>query len=577
LLGAGIGAYRRWFRQETYENTPRWFVTSLLLTGLVIGVATLFFSRPDSDDVAYMANARLETKDLNGYFSVLEFRLAGLSENPEELYRAFPYEAFVAAASNRVGIEPLQSYHNLAMIFLCMWWVIVYGLFFRALRLSHRDTLIALTLTILFLVIDSHLHRSHGNFSFMRLWQGKVIMIAILLPQILMSSLRFLQNPTRLDWIRLCAAVVIATEFSRSAIFLTPLLLVACVVAARWSGMARWRTGFTLLLAGWLPAAFGAWIVLTAILPSLLADSAAEPNRNSAENIPPMEAEWRALLREVRQEAREQQVNIVQSTQNFSPNWYNNLYDAGIGSNVILIRNFVLILLPFFLIRKPEGKFITLYNLTLIVLVATPLTGPVIINLIGNTGYWRVLYLLSLPLCFALLVGLVQWPFSSRQGLFRWAVAAISILICVAGFQKTILSNANNVRPKAPWELRLAAQDLVIAQETESILSGAFLVAVQPLSHTLSLTVRENMSALAYDNLTGASTSWNFVDNLLQCRPDPRLTPEMIDYALDEFGATHIFMRNCGTVDDTDTILHAYLPGWQRASQYGNYWLLQPR
>ncbi len=577
LLSAGIWAYRRWFNQDSQENTPPWFVPVILLMGAVIGITTLFFSRPDGDDTSYIGIVRLETESLNNQFSVYEFRLAGLDEQPEEAYRAFPYEAFVATTSNLVGIEPVQSYHNLAMIFISTWWVIVYAMLFRAMGLAHRYILVAILLAILFLFIDGNLHRTHGNFSFMRLWQGKVIMIAILLPQVLLGSLRFFQTPNPLNWLRLCAASLIAAEFSRSGIFLIPPILAACVVAGMWSGLSRWRTGIMMLLAGWFPVALGLWIVLTGVLPSLLSNNTEPKNRNSTQEMPPMEAEWRDLMQEIRLEIREQQVNLVQSPQDFSPNWYENIYSSGIGSNIILLRDAVLLLLPILLIRQREGKFLTIYNLMIILLVATPITGPIVINLIGNTGYWRVLFLLSLPLCFGLLVNLTQWSVFNRQGLIRWLVAVVAVGLCLGGFRRSILDPFNGVEPKAPWELRVAAGDRAVVDETEIILKGQSVVAVQPLSFTISLTTIENMSALAYPRVMDNSNKWHYVDEMLQCRPDPRVTEEMIRYVLDEFGATYIFMRDCGTLEAVNAINSRYLPGWERLSQYGRYWLLERR
>jgi hypothetical protein len=86
---------------------------------------------------------------------------------------------------------------------------------------------LTLSLALAFLLLDGGFgYASPGNLFLIRLWQGKVILLCVLLPTLLVYALRYVDRPTwaRAGW--LFAGGVAAVGLSTTAMFLVPLLAV---------------------------------------------------------------------------------------------------------------------------------------------------------------------------------------------------------------------------------------------------------------------------------------------------------------------------------------------------------------
>jgi hypothetical protein len=86
---------------------------------------------------------------------------------------------------------------------------------------------LALSLALAFLLLDGGFgYASPGNLFLIRLWQGKVILLCLLVPTLLVYALRYVDRPTwaRAGW--LFAGGVAAVGLSTTAMFLVPLLAV---------------------------------------------------------------------------------------------------------------------------------------------------------------------------------------------------------------------------------------------------------------------------------------------------------------------------------------------------------------
>jgi hypothetical protein len=120
-----------------------------------------------------------------------------------------------------------------------------------------RYVAVALCAALLFLLQDgTSSYGPPGNLFLTRIWQGKVILLCLMVPLLLVYALRYVERPTRAGAVRLFLGGIAAVALSTTAIFLTP--LVAAAGAAPLLRRSRgWAlTGFVAMAA--YPLAAGA-------------------------------------------------------------------------------------------------------------------------------------------------------------------------------------------------------------------------------------------------------------------------------------------------------------------------------
>ncbi len=87
---------------------------------------------------------------------------------------------------------------------------------------------VALSLALLFLLFDGGRgYAAPGNLFLIRIWQGKVILLCLMVPLLLLHAVRYVDRPTRGHAAWLFAGGVAAVGLSTTAMFLVPLLAVA--------------------------------------------------------------------------------------------------------------------------------------------------------------------------------------------------------------------------------------------------------------------------------------------------------------------------------------------------------------
>ena len=91
-------------------------------------------------------------------------------------------------------------------------------------RWRLRMTGVALSVAMLFLFMSSHDHRTLGSFFVGRIWQGKVVFLAILIPVLLALLVEYAERPTRGRLVLLAAAGVAAVGFTSSGVFVVPVI-----------------------------------------------------------------------------------------------------------------------------------------------------------------------------------------------------------------------------------------------------------------------------------------------------------------------------------------------------------------
>ena len=95
-----------------------------------------------------------------------------------------------------------------------------------------RSPALALSLALGFLLMDAAGMRTFGSFWLARIWQGKVIFVAVLVPLLLALLLEHAERPSRRGVALLVAAGVAAVGLTTTAMFVVPVLAAGCLAAA---------------------------------------------------------------------------------------------------------------------------------------------------------------------------------------------------------------------------------------------------------------------------------------------------------------------------------------------------------
>ncbi len=430
-------------------------IVALIIFGAVLTAIT---HRPDLDDAQY----------LNFVVTALDFpseplyARSGLWQDPDvalelPIYRFHTYELLIATLSNVFGIQHKLLYYLIlapmfgAVAVLVQW------------RLAcYLAPTYALSIVLVWLVLTIALGESHrelGNFAFVRLFQGKAILVTVALPLCLLLGLRFAEVP---DWRRalaLAMAVVASLGMSSSALVAVPF-----VVAAALGGglLGASRASIMRILVGGLVSlcllvAIGVFLWMTI-----------NPGGT------PIEAE--------------------------------SMFSAGSGLSTVLgegVLGAVILALfplaPVFLNAVKRRRLYATTTLIYVIAVLNPWTAPLLGKLLDSALLWRLFwsvpFLVSASICLAALAALTA---NQIPGVARWVVLPILLAALLLSSGRLSISPDNAVvialpRYKVePFDHEIAAQIVRDAPQRSTIyapISVAHLITTFRL-HPYPLIVR---------------------------------------------------------------------------------------
>ncbi len=201
---------------------------ALLGLGIIAIIATAVIHRTHGDDAFYL-NLIVAALDHPDQPLMLHDRMHGLPNLPLLLpvYRIHSLELLAAAVTQITGISHLWVRNFWQPLAIAPLVIFASALFFRVFVPRHWLTLTSIN-TILLVVLTTA--AGLGNFSFGRLQQGKPIFVAILVPLIIVYTLRYLTAPTIERWLILIVANIAAVGASSTALYAAPLTvcLTAC-------------------------------------------------------------------------------------------------------------------------------------------------------------------------------------------------------------------------------------------------------------------------------------------------------------------------------------------------------------
>jgi hypothetical protein len=454
--------WQRWLRMIKnskgvllHQKQERWFLLGAIILALSTGGFTLIISRPDADDFSFFHRALFQLSHTD-----LPFFLTNTNHNVPNLpplslsHVMTSYEPLVAMTASEIGIDPLWAYQNASAFIVGVILPFVYILLYRQFRLRKTFALVATFFSFLFLILDGNLHRSFGNFALVRCWQGKVILVMLLVPLTFLITHRFLCHPSFRNFSLIFMTTICAVGLSSSGVFMIPILVfgisIAYVLGYGFS-LIRIRRAVFLNVASF----YGIMIALVFIL-----------------GVTPSPVDSTAW------------------TQGWPLNWWNDL-KLVIGDSTSLICDLlILLVLPIATLKHPLSRFPVLLTIALSLIFANPIWGPFWLEKIQPAAYWRLIYLFPLPWCVGLLANIAIQRDPLRTRVTRIGIGIIILIAIAYAYQFSVLpspQNATIIKFKSPWELKFSTPELTFARSIGTTLSTRNLLAPEKVVVVLGL------------------------------------------------------------------------------------------
>jgi hypothetical protein len=196
----------------------------VLVWAVAMAVLSLWVEKSNPDDVFYL-NLSQWVAD-HGAFPLRDTLFSNDVYPMANWPPVASYDALVGTLAHLTGgyaasiayqvVTPIAS----ALSVLALWRLL------RAWRV--RSVAVALSVALVFLIQTGDVsYAAPGNLFVTRLWQGKVILLCLLVPLLLVHALRYLERPSGPRLIRLAVAGIAAVGLSTTAIFLTPAVALA--------------------------------------------------------------------------------------------------------------------------------------------------------------------------------------------------------------------------------------------------------------------------------------------------------------------------------------------------------------
>jgi len=223
----------------------------LTLLVLIAAVAlTLCVNQPNLDDSLYVNMSVAAADDPSAPILNRPF-LHSIGDPKFFLpnYKLHSLEMLVALVSAVTGIEPIWIFHLAiapAAAALC---ILAYGVLFR--RLCPGRHGYAVLAAFVFLVAMCDAEHSYGQFAFVRLQQGKGILLSVMVPILIVVGLEFARRPGLREWVDLSAAQIAAVGLTANGLLVGPTVAGLAVL----SGLVARRDWRSLRTVAWTVAA----------------------------------------------------------------------------------------------------------------------------------------------------------------------------------------------------------------------------------------------------------------------------------------------------------------------------------
>lgn len=427
---------------------------AVLSLGVIVGSLLMFLNRPDADDIQLFYRALYQLLHIEQPFfrevMVIEPRFL-----PNSSVGFIPaYEFFISLSAAYLGLDPLWAYHNLVPLFLSPVLLAIYACLYRRLGFSGSASICGALGVFLFFVMDGNVHRSFGNMSLARLWQGKVIMWTLLVPLSLLITYRFMTKPTAYLWFLSLCVGISAAGLSATGLFMLPASVFGASAAfALAKGVSKQTLRSALLInlsSGYALSILA--LMLFGVLPLL---------------------------------------NLSEVFQTWPQSWLGNL-SLVVDSVPTLVRNIALLVLaPLVFLKREQRSFLIAYSTLILLLFLSPPSSEILLPMLQPGAYWRLIYLLPIPLGFGLLTaGFFDFKgLRDFKGLEQIAILLILLSSIVAYDQSSLLPIGMNkdLFFKSASDYRLQPAEAAFSEMISKEVTDRIVLAPESVSVVLPL------------------------------------------------------------------------------------------
>ncbi|PYI49598.1 MAG: hypothetical protein DMF11_00570 [Verrucomicrobia bacterium] len=450
----------------------------LLLLGLAYGITALFVRRPNQDDVVYFHRALTQLLHLNQPIFLRQTSVDMDAAAFSPVHLATSYEMLMAFMGHYLGIDPLYFYQVIGHVIAALSVPFVFYWCARIFGLNRWPAAIGAFLGMCFLLIadESPFGALLGaGFRFVAgqplssinttgmlgfgtvsgyLWQGKPIVWILLLPIGLALSYRYLGRGNRTDLVWLTFLGVAGVGLSNPALYSIP-----AVIGCSWIAFfvvelvqRKHKVDF------WTQIHRGMLLLVPMIYPigilGLLALNII-PKPMDTHMYGPTSMPWLEAMHYV------------------------------IGGPAECLRDIILMIgVPLLIVRGRNGLFLFFYLCAVWLLCLNPLLAPWWMKNIFAYTYFRLVYLLPLPLLCALIAA--AGPRLARPGslsrtrlITAFSLLAITVTFAYSFRGVSILPRdpALGIGWKSPTEWQLLPENIAFAKAARKYIANAKLLA----------------------------------------------------------------------------------------------------
>jgi hypothetical protein len=248
---AGTGlAYLRTngrLRLAAADDEPSVWPGALVAFGWAAGLAvfSLFLVRPDADDTQYVHQSAWIAE--HGVFPLRDTLFS------DEVFPAIIYpplssfEALVGALAGGVGVSAASATYLLVTPFATALGVLAAWRLLRAWKTPMLG--LALTTALVFLLMAAQEHRTLGNLFLGRIWQGKIVLLVVLVPVLFVLLQRYSEAPSRRGLVLLAACGAAGVGLTSSGTFVVLALGAGCLAPLLLRSVRRAALGFAAVAA----------------------------------------------------------------------------------------------------------------------------------------------------------------------------------------------------------------------------------------------------------------------------------------------------------------------------------------
>jgi len=364
--------------EQPVPRKARWVVLGLAICAVCL---TLVSDRQDRDDANYV-NLAVTAQDhpdwpllaFDGMHGEEDLRINQLIHRPQS------HELLTATVSSWTRLPTLAVYYFVLPCFFAFWTVIAHWVTVSR-YLRGWWAVCGLSVTLLVLISWGEQHYGFGNFAFVRMYQGKALLVSIVLPALFYYVPAYLAAPSAGKWLLLGLCQVAGMGFSSTGMALAPLsagVLLLCSLRPSVGSIRRIAVG------------------LLASLPPLLVCG--------------------LLLLEMRQGGGLRHSGIVLPPR--------AVLGLGFRRDLVLLTLFGL---PLFRRRAGWG-LLGFYPLAAVLFILNPVVSGVLQHVAKNLS-WRLVWCVPFPLLFGLFCGQVASSSERLGGRRRGPVIAAGLVL----------------------------------------------------------------------------------------------------------------------------------------------------